>query len=58
MNDVNKKIYNKLLSLCQKGTAATYVTKAANFNGWEAAKYFFLERYEGYSKQRQRSLRQ
>ena len=56
-NDVNKKIYNKLLSLCQKGTAATYVTKAANFNGWEAAKYL-LERYEGFSKQRQRSLRQ
>jgi hypothetical protein len=33
------------------------VTKAANFNGWEAAKYL-LERYEGFSKQRQRSLRQ
>ena len=56
-NDINKKIYNKLLSLCQKGTASTYVTKAANFNGWEAAKYL-LERYEGFSKQRQRSLRQ
>jgi hypothetical protein len=51
------KIYNKLLTLCQKGTAATYITKAANFNGWEAAKYL-LERYEGFSKQRQRSLRQ
>ena len=56
-NEINKKIYNKLLSLCQKGTASTYVTKAANFNGWEAAKYL-LERYEGFSKQRQRSLRQ
>jgi hypothetical protein len=56
-NEINKKIYNKLLSLCQKGTAYTYVTKAANFNGWEAAKYL-LERYEGFSKQRQRSLRQ
>ncbi len=55
--EINKKIYNKLLTLCQKGTAATYITKAANFNGWEAAKYL-LERYEGFSKQRQRSLRQ
>ena len=55
-NEINKKVYNKLLSLCQKGTASTYVTKAANFNGWEAAKYL-LERYEGFSKQRQRSLR-
>ena len=54
-NEINKKVYNKLLSLCQKGTASTYVTKAANFNGWEAAKYL-LERYEGFSKQRQRSL--
>ena len=56
-NEINKKIYNKLLTLCQKGTAATYITKAANFNGWEAAKYL-LGRYEGFSKQRQRSLRQ
>ncbi len=55
-NEINKKIYNKLLSLCQKGTAATYITKAANFNGWEAAKYL-LERYEGFSKQRKHSLR-
>jgi hypothetical protein len=55
-NELNKKIYNKLLSLCQKGTAATYITKAANFNGWEAAKYL-LEKYEGFSKQRQQSLR-
>jgi hypothetical protein len=54
---INKKICNKLLSLCQKGTASTYVTKAANFNGWEAAEYL-LERYEGFSKQHQRSLRQ
>ncbi len=33
------------------------MTKAANFNGWEAAR-FLLDRYEGFSKQRQRSLRQ
>jgi len=55
--EINKKIYNKLLALCRKGTAATYVTKAANFNGWEAARCL-IDRYEGYSKQRQRSLRQ
>ncbi len=45
-NETNKKIYNKLLSLCQKGAASTHITKAANFNGWEASKYL-LERYEG-----------
>jgi hypothetical protein len=55
--EINKKVYNKLLSLCQKGTASTYITKAAKSNGWEASKYL-LERYEGFSKQRQRSLRQ
>jgi hypothetical protein len=53
--EVNKKIYHKLLALCRKGTAATYVTKAANFNGWEAARCL-LDRYKGFSKQRQRSL--
>ena len=49
-NDTNKKVYNKLLSLCQKGAASTYITKAAHFNGWEASKYL-LERYEGFAKQ-------
>jgi hypothetical protein len=33
--EINKKIYNKLLALCRKGTAGTYVTKAAASNGWE-----------------------
>jgi hypothetical protein len=55
-NEVNKKIYNKLLTLCRKGTAATYITKAAISNGWEAARYL-LDRYEGFSKQREKSLR-
>ena len=55
-NDINKKIYNKLLTLCRKGTAATYITKAALSNGWEAARYL-LDRYEGFSKQREKSLR-
>jgi len=31
--EINKKIYNKLLALCRKGTAGTYVTKAAASNG-------------------------
>ena len=55
-NEINKKIYNKLLSLCRKGTAATYVTKAAASNEWEAGKYL-LDRYEGFSKQREKSLK-
>ena len=53
--EINKKIYNKLLALCRKGTAGTYVTKAASSNGWEAGKYL-IERYEGFSKQRAHSL--
>jgi hypothetical protein len=52
--EINKKIYNKLLALCPKGTADTYVTKAAASNGWEAARYL-IERYEGFSKQRAHS---
>jgi hypothetical protein len=55
-NEINKKIYNKLLTLCRKGTAATYITKAALSNGWEAARYL-LDRYEGFSKQREKYLR-
>ena len=55
-NEINKKIYNKLLALCRKGTAATYVTKAAASNGWEAGRYL-IDRYEGFSKQRQNSLK-
>jgi hypothetical protein len=55
-NEINKKIYNKLLALCRKGTAGTYVTKAAASNGWEAGRYL-LDRYEGFSKQRANSLK-
>jgi hypothetical protein len=54
--EINKKIYNKLLALCRKGTAATYITKAAASNGWEAGRYL-IERYEGFSKQREKSLK-
>ncbi len=53
--EINKKIYNKLLALCRKGTVGTYVTKAASSNGWEAGRYL-IERYEGFSKQRAHSL--
>jgi hypothetical protein len=54
--EINKKIYNKLLALCRKGTAATYITKAAASNGWEAGRYL-IDRYEGFSKQREKSLK-
>ncbi len=37
--EINKKIYNKLLALCRKGTAATCITKTAASNGWEAGRY-------------------
>jgi hypothetical protein len=43
------------LALCRKGTAGTYVTKAASSNGWEAGRYL-IERYERFSKQRARLL--
>ncbi len=45
-NEIKKKIYNKLLALCCKGTAATYITKAAHFNGWEAVARFLLKKRE------------
>jgi hypothetical protein len=31
---INKKLYNKLTMLCAKGTAITYLRKAAKFDGW------------------------
>jgi hypothetical protein len=55
--EINKKIHNKLHALCRKGIAATYITKAAHCDGWAAAR-FLLDRYEGFSKQRQRFHRQ
>ncbi len=44
------------MALCRKGTAATSITKAAASNGWEAGRYL-IERYEGFSKQREKSLK-
>jgi hypothetical protein len=50
-NDINKKIYNKLLILCKAGHAVTYVKKAAEFDGHGAGRKLLL-RYDGFSKQR------
>ena len=55
-NTINVKIYNKLTMLCHKGTAITYVRMAAEFDGWGAGRKL-LQRYHGFSKQRQRTLR-
>ncbi len=55
-NDINLKIFNKLTSLCHKGTAITYIRMAAEFDGWGAGRQL-LARYHGFSKQRQRTLR-
>ncbi len=37
--------------LCEKGTAITYLRKAAEFDGWGAGQQLKL-RYHGFSKQR------
>jgi hypothetical protein len=55
-NNINLKIYNKLTSLCHKGTAITYVRMAAEFDGWGAGRQL-TTRYHGFSKQRHRTLR-
>ncbi len=43
--DINKKLYNKLTLLCTKGTAITYLRKAAEFDGWGAGKELRLPRF-------------
>jgi hypothetical protein len=55
-NDVNLKIYNKLTSLRHKDTAITYIKMAVEFDGWGAGRHLII-RYNGFSKQRQRTLR-
>jgi hypothetical protein len=45
-----------LQNLCAKGKAATYVDRAAAFNGHGAGQEL-IKRYAGFSKQRLRSLR-
>jgi hypothetical protein len=55
-NDINKKIYNKILMLCKAGHAVTYVKKAAEFDAHGAGRQLLL-RYDGFSKQRHKSLR-
>jgi hypothetical protein len=54
--DLNAKIYNKLIILCGKGYALTYVQNAAEFDGVGAGRQL-LARYDGFSRQRNRSLR-
>jgi hypothetical protein len=46
----------KLTMLCTKGTAITYLRKAAEFDGWGAGNQLRL-RYHGFSKQRGKTLR-
>jgi hypothetical protein len=53
---INVKLYNKLTMLCAKGTAITYLRKAAEFDGWGAGQQLRL-RYHGFSKQRGNTLR-
>ena len=55
-NEVNKKLYNKLLMLCKTGHAVTYIKKAAEFDGHGAGRQLLL-RYDGFSKERHRTLR-
>ena len=54
-NEINKKLYNKLIMLCQHGHAVTYIKKAAEFDGHGAGREL-LKRYHGYSKQRHKTL--
>ena len=42
--------------LCTKGTAITYLRKAAEFDGWGAGQQLRL-RYHGFSKQRGKTLK-
>jgi hypothetical protein len=53
---INSKIYNKLIILFGKGYALTYIQNAAEFDGFGAGRQL-LARYDGFSKQRNRSLR-
>jgi hypothetical protein len=54
--ETNKKLYNKLTMLCAKGTAITYLRKAAEFDGWGAGKQL-KPRYHGFSKQMGKTVR-
>jgi hypothetical protein len=48
-NEINKKLYNKLLMLCKTGHAITYIKKAAEFDGHGAGRQLLL-RYHGFPK--------
>ena len=53
---INSKIYNTLMSLCQKGKAITYIEQAAEFDGHGANKQLLI-RYDGFSKQKLHTLK-
>ena len=53
---INARIYNTLMSLCQKGKAITYIEQAAEFDGHGANKQLLI-RYDGYSKQKLYTLK-
>jgi hypothetical protein len=53
---INDKIYNALVNLCQKGKAIAYVEQAAEFDGRGANQQLLL-RYDGFSKQKLQSLK-
>jgi hypothetical protein len=54
--NINDKIYNALVNLCQKGKAIAYVELAAEFDGRGANQQLLL-RYDGFSKQKLQSLK-
>jgi hypothetical protein len=53
---INSKMYHTLINLCQKGKAIAYIEQAAEFDGRGANQQPLL-RYDGFSKQKLRSLR-
>jgi hypothetical protein len=54
---INAKIYNCLVSLCQKGKTSTYVEQAADFDGHGFNKQLNFLRYDWFSKQKLLSLK-
>jgi hypothetical protein len=56
-NEINRKLYNKLLlMLCKTGHVVTYIKKVAEFDGHDAGRQLLL-RYDGFSKELHRTLK-
>ncbi len=53
---INSKIYNTLMSLCQKGKAITYIEQVTEFDGHGANRQLLI-RYDGFSKQKLHTLK-